>query len=333
MKNKYRFTAVLLFTIAVCAYFLTSIYVKSQTKEEDDRLTVVTSFYPVYIAAANVVGDCKRVEVKNLSEPQTGCLHDFQLTPEDMKLLSGADVFVVNGGGMEAFLTDVLKQYPNLNIVETMETQAAEDADAHEDAEAHIHTEENADVHTHTHAEEDSDTHTHTHENAHAWMSVEHYRGQVEVITDALCEAFLEYADIFRENAAAYDAKLAKLQAQQEEIYEAAAGTKIISFHEAYEYVAEDYGLEICYTLNLDEERQVSAGEVADVLRAVRENGISMIFAEELYGSELSETVRKEADVEVYYLDSLVRGDYSLDSYINGMQENINILKAAFGVN
>lgn len=58
-----------------------------------EKFTVVTSFYPVYIAAANVVGDCPDILLKNLSEPQTGCLHDFQLTPEDMKLLSTADLF------------------------------------------------------------------------------------------------------------------------------------------------------------------------------------------------------------------------------------------------
>lgn len=328
MKNKYRFTAVLLLTISLCAYSLTTLYVRNQAKEDTDSLAVVTSFYPMYIAAANVVGDCKDVEVKNLSEPQTGCLHDFQLTPEDMKLLSAADVFVVNGGGMESFLEDVLKQYPNLNIVETME-EAEHTGEA--DADVHEHMEE-TDVHEHTEEDKETGAHVHNHENAHAWMSISHYRSQIAVIADALCKAAPEYADIFQENAAEYDAKLAELQAQQENIHQAAAGQKVIAFHEAYEYVAEDYGLDICYTLDLDEERQVSAGEVADVLRAIEENGVTTIFAEELYGRGMAETIQKEADVQVCYLDTLVRGDYSLDSYINGMQENINILKAAFGV-
>ena len=56
--------------------------------------------------------------LENLSEPQTGCLHDYQLTAADMKLLSKADVFIVNGGGIESFLSDVAESYPNLKIIQ-----------------------------------------------------------------------------------------------------------------------------------------------------------------------------------------------------------------------
>ena len=48
------------------------------TDETDDTLTVVTSFYPMYIATLNIVDGVKGVRLENLSEPQTGCLHDFQ---------------------------------------------------------------------------------------------------------------------------------------------------------------------------------------------------------------------------------------------------------------
>ena len=68
---------------------LTGWYV-SQTQEQTDgqELTVVTSFYPMYIAAENVIGDADGVRLENLSEPQTGCLHDFQLTPVRRMCLS-----------------------------------------------------------------------------------------------------------------------------------------------------------------------------------------------------------------------------------------------------
>ena len=258
MKNKYRFTAILLLTIAVCAYLLTSLYVKNETREEGDGLTVVTSFYPMYIATANVVGDCEGITVKNLSEPQTGCLHDFQLTPGDMKLFSTAVVFVINGGGMEAFLTDVIEQYPNLTIVEAMEGIEL----LGEETEADVHAEEH--VHEDVQIEEHEEEHTHTHdyeENAHVWMSVKNYRKQVENITNALCEVLDKNAVSeendgkiaeLQRNSTKYDTKLAELQTQQEEVLEVAAGSEVISFHDAYAYVAADYGLEVCYTLNLD---------------------------------------------------------------------------------
>ena len=81
MKNKYVFVTVLLLVLLLTGAGLTQLYVKEETKQQDSELTVVTSFYPMYIAAMNVIGDTPGVDLQNLSEPQTGCLHDYQLTP------------------------------------------------------------------------------------------------------------------------------------------------------------------------------------------------------------------------------------------------------------
>ena len=114
MRNKYVFVTVLLVVLALLGFGFTRGYVQMEGKASEEELLVVTSFYPMYVAALNVVGDCEGVRVENLSEPQTGCLHDYQLTPQDMILLSEADVFVVNGGGIEGFLADVAEAYPEL---------------------------------------------------------------------------------------------------------------------------------------------------------------------------------------------------------------------------
>ena len=97
--HKGLFVAILLGAIAVLALGSTFFYRKSRETQEAD-LTVVTSFYPMYIAAENVTEGRTGLRLESLSEPQTGCLHDYQLTPEDMELLATADVFVVNGGGI-----------------------------------------------------------------------------------------------------------------------------------------------------------------------------------------------------------------------------------------
>ena len=98
----------------------------------------------------------------------------------------------------------------------------------------------------------------------------------------------------------------------------------------AYAYVAEDYGLQVNYLLDLDEERQVSAGEVSDVLSAVRKGHVKYILAEELYGKSMGDTIRKESDAKVLYLDPLNRGTYEKDSYINGMKKTWRYLRRHF---
>ena len=358
MKNKCKFVGIMFLcilivcTLAVMAYEHTAGMKGAaaetsdasgntkNTDEADDMLTVVTSFYPMYIATLNIVDGVEGVRLENLSEPQTGCLHDFQLTPEDMKLLSTADVFVINGGGIESFMSDVAKAYPKLDVVEACEDVEllSEDDDETDGAHDHDHdadTESESDHdHDHDHdadAELDSDhDHDHGDENAHAWMSVPRYRTMVQTIASRLAEKDAKHADEYYANAKAYDAKLAVLEEKIDSLKSFTGGQNIIIFHEAYEYVADDFSMNACYLLDLDEERSVSAGEVKQVIGAIKDDGVSVILAEELYGKSMGDTVSRESDVNVVYIDPLNRGEYDKDSYLEGMEHNIELIKDAF---
>lgn len=315
MKNKYVFVTVMLIVILVASLGLTTISLRGSKKaEKKGEITVVTSFYPMYIACLNIIGDVEGVDLQNLSEPQTGCLHDYQLTPMDMQLLSTADVFVINGGGIEGFLSDVAGAYPSLAIIEASEGLELLEEEEHEH---HEETEE----HEHHHEEEG---------NAHAWMSIALYRQQVATIAQYLCDYDPMHSKEYLQNAKAYDGKLAELQEMQEQIAMELAGESVILFHEAMAYTAEAFGMEVAFTMDLDEERQVSAGEVATVIEEVEENQVKYIFAEEQYGKKMAGTVERECpDVQVVYLDPLNRGDYDKDSYLQGMRENLNAVQNA----
>lgn len=354
MKNKCKFVGIMFLcilivcTLAVMAYEHTAGKTgaagemsdtsdsEKNTDEADDMLTVVTSFYPMYIAALNIVDGVEGVRLENLSEPQTGCLHDFQLTPEDMKLLSTADVFVINGGGIESFMSDVAKAYPKLDVVEACEDVALlseDDADSDHDHDHDADTESDSD-HDHDHeADAESDSahdHDHGDENAHAWMSVPRYRTMVQTIASQLAEKDAKHADEYYANAKAYDAKLAVLEEKINSLKSLTNGQNIIIFHEAYAYVADDFSMNACYLLDLDEERSVSAGEIKQVIGAIKDDGVSVILAEELYGRSMGDTVSRETDVHVIYIDPLNRGEYDKDSYLYGMEHNIELIKEAF---
>lgn len=358
MKNKCKFVGIMFLcilivcTLAVMAYEHTYEHTAGKTgaagemsdasdsakntDEADDMLTVVTSFYPMYIATLNIVDGVKGVRLENLSEPQTGCLHDFQLTPEDMKLLSTADVFVINGGGIESFMSDVAKAYPKLDVVEACEDVALLSDDESDSDHDHDHDAdaESYSDHDHDHeADAESDSahdHDHGDENAHAWMSVPRYRTMVKTIASHLAQKDEAHAEEYYANAEKYDAKLAKLEKEQDSLKSLTDGQNIVIFHEAYAYVADDFSMNACYLLDLDEERSVSAGEIKQVISAIKDDGVSVILAEELYGKSMGDTVSRETDVHVVYIDPLNRGEYDKDSYLDGMEQNIELIKDAF---
>ncbi len=293
MKNKYVFVLVLLVCIAAAGLGLTTAYEKQQEMSGNGDLNVVTSFYPMYIATMNVIGDSEGVHLENLSEPQTGCLHDYQLTPEDMKLLADADVFVVNGGGIETFLTDVAEAYPELKIVYACDGIELVDG------------------------------------NSHVWMDPELHSQQIHAIAHELGETSEEHAAVFEENANAYIKQVELLEQQIVSLKGETSDMPILSLHEAYGYIAQAFEMAIVGEMNLDEERQISAGEVADMLGLIGDHNVKLILAEELYGKSMGDTLQKEADVEVLYLDPITRGEYEANAYLKRMQENIDLIHHA----
>lgn len=316
MRNKYCFVLVMLICISlVCAGFTAAYVAGENDTSNDGGITIVTSFYPMYIATLNVVDGVDGINLENLSEPQTGCLHDFQLTPEDMKLLSKADVFVINGGGIESFMTDVATAYPKLAIVEACEGLELISEDGEDDE---------------VHDEHGEDGHDHGDVNAHAWMSVKLYRKQVANIANYLSQIDPSNAKKYQENAQNYDGELAKLQDKQQKAINFSNNQNIVIFHEAFAYVAEDYGINVCAVMDLDEERQISAGEVAGIISTIEQNSVSYILAEETYGADMGRVIEAETDATVVYIDPLNRGDYDKDSYLNGMDANIDKLTEAF---
>ncbi len=346
----------MLLSILIAGFGFTGIYVsQNENQKEEDEFVVVTSFYPMYIAAMNVMEDIEGVTLENLSEPQTGCLHDFQLTPEDMKLLSTADVFIINGGGIESFMEDIAEAYPELLVIE-----ACEGLELLEGGHDHVHETEDGHVYEDGHMHENEsiygaeaeyadgsenmsvpeglygnekqhEAHSHDEDiNAHAWMSVHLYREQIKHIAEGLANADHAHAEAYQKNAKAYDAKLAELEQLQQEVVELAKGQEVILFHCAYDYIAEDLQLPIAFCMDLDEERQVSAKEVADVVDIIHNHQVSYIFAEQLYAESMCNVIQSETDVNVVYLDPLTRGSYDKDSYMNGMKMNLLLINEAF---
>ena len=315
-KRKYLFVLLLLISIGVVLFGGTFFYVKlNNDQTSDSELLIITSCNPVYLATINVVGDAEGVTVQNLSQPTTGCLHDYTLTTEDMKNLSKADVLVVNGGGMEGYLEDVMEAYPELPIIDTFE--------AVEDTYPVIIEEEGEEE------GEEAEEEEHHHDegaNSHIWMSEEIYAGQVQAIADGLAELDSSNASVYASNADTFISVM-NSQIDHQGLDETLSGANVAVLHEAFAYTAQSLGTNVVATMDLDEERQVSAGEVSEFIDAINDNNVQVVFAEYDYGHAMGELITEQTDAKVVYLETLVHGDYSGLDYITVLNKNYALIK------
>ena len=104
MKKKLIILASIM-TVLVIVVFTIAFYINRNNNEafldEENNIKVVASFYPTYVLTINLTDGISDIKVDSLTDFTAGCLHDYQLTTDDMRLLSNADVFIINGGGME----------------------------------------------------------------------------------------------------------------------------------------------------------------------------------------------------------------------------------------
>jgi zinc transport system substrate-binding protein len=262
------------------------------------RLRVVTSFYPLQIAALNVIGDIPGVSLHTLTPPHTGCLHDYQMTPLDLTALAQADLFIINGGGMEAFLSQAIRQLPHLRILDSGEgLQALPPSPAAG--------------------------------NPHYWVSPALHLRQIARIADGLAAADPSHAQEFHHNASNYAGRVSLLQG---EMHTALAGIKqreIITFHEAFAHFALEFGLIIVAVIEPENGSQPSARELAQTIDVVRAKETQALFIEPQYPSQAAQTISRETGVPVFTLDSGATGPVTPDAYLNLMRANLKTLRKA----
>lgn len=269
-------------------------------KAEQEKLTIITSFYPVYLATVNVTKDIEGIVVKNMTKPQTGCLHDYQLTPEDVKTLEKADVFVINGAGMESFIEKVTSQQKELNIVDaSRQIQLLSDKDE---------------------------------KNPHVWVSVSNAILQTKNIAAKLSEIDPAHAEQYKNNADTYIAKLEKLRAEMHEAIDPLPNKNIVTFHEAFPYFAQEFNLNIIDVIEREPGSEPSPKELEETINKVKALNVKALFAEPQYPSGAAKTIANESGSKIYILDPIVTGtadskDY--DAYINIMKKNMQVLKEA----
>lgn len=279
--------------------------------------TVVTSFYPIYLFALNLLDGIEGVEVANMAEPGTGCLHDYQLQTGDMKLLARADAFLINGAGMEGYLSGVFDAFPALPVVDaSVGVALLEDCSDHDHNGHHSHHE-----------------HDHTF-NAHIWLDAGNAIQMISNLADGLTAALPAHADTIEANRADYVARLTALDAELEAALANVLRKDIITFHEAFPYFAEAYGLHVAAVINRDPDDALSPRQLAELCKTVIALGAPPLCTEPQYEDMAAQTIARETGAPLCTLDPIVTGPASnipLTLYEDVMRQNLAALLEVLG--
>lgn len=316
-------TAMIIILIAVVIILNTINPNRANVSREKDQLKVLTTFYPVYMIGLNLVGNMEELEVTSLTDVNTGCLHDYQLTTQDMKSIAEADVIVMNGGGMEHFLEDILEDYPEITVIDASQGITMLPNEGWE-----LHDEEEY--------EEEF--------NAHVWLDPKLYIQQIKNVQEglsnfisgqpgdhsALLQTLKDNSNNYIHKVQEIDDKINSFMNNTLAADDGQNAGQAVIFHNAFEYLANRIGLEVAFSVPLDADTALSASQIKEIIDEVNAGNIKYLFTEAQYEDTIAQRIEDETQASVYIIDSAVTGDGSRDSYLNAMNHNLQILEEAF---
>lgn len=314
-----------LFTIAlILVLALTGCGAKSSGSIIEGKVNVVTTFYPIYEFAKEIGGeDINAINLLPVGvEP-----HDWTPRSQDIINTSKAQLFLYNGAGLEGWVPNFLKGLDSSSKVEAVEVSKGIDLIMTDEDDGHNHGGENDADHT-DHADNASEDSLHT--DPHTWVSPKSAMIMASNIKDSLQAVDPEHKEGYEERYNKLAERLQALDTKFEEELAKLPNHEIVVSHQAFSYLARDYGLEQHAIMGLSPDAEPRGQDIVKLAKMVKEEGIRYIFFEELVSDKLAKTLAAEAGVSTKVLNP-VEGlteeqEKNGDNYFTLMERNLQNL-------
>lgn len=241
----------------------------ADSASSDGKLVVATTVSPITSIAAAVGGDLVTIEG---IVPEGTNSHTFEPKPESAKLLSTADVILVNGLKLEDPTVDLAKNNmkSNAEILE-IGTKVLPESDY---------------IYDFSFPKEGGKP------NPHLWTDTQYAIKYAEVIRDEFIARDPANKDAYTANTAAFAQKVNDLEAALRKDQETIPGNRtLLTYHDAYAYFAKNFGWQVVGAIQPSDFGDPAPNEVADLIEQVKAQGVRTIFGSEVFPSAVLKQV------------------------------------------
>ncbi|WJV48815.1 metal ABC transporter substrate-binding protein [Streptomyces flavofungini] len=307
-------------------------------KNNEGKLDVVASFYPMEFLAKEIGGD--DVEVTTLTEPGQEP-HDLEISAKQTAQLENADAALYLKGlqpsvdeaiGQSGIKTKI--DTASLTSLEKHGTEVGGSTDKHAEHDEHGKDDE----HDEHGSEEEHGHEGHTHEtpggkDPHIWLDPVRYAEVAEGVGKAFAKADPDHRATYEKNTAALVKRLKGLDTDFKNGLKNTDTKVFITTHAAFGYLAERYGLTEEAISGLDPEGEPSANRVKDLQEMAKADGVTTVFYETLVSDKTAKTLAKDTKLKTDVLDPIegITKKSRGDDYIEVMRSNLAALQKSLG--
>jgi len=273
-----------------------------------DKIKVATSFSVLDDMVKQIGGD--RVDVTSFVGPN-GDAHVYEPTPGDARKLADSAVLVVNGLGLEGWMSRLQKSSGFKGKVVT--------------ATKGIKTRQ---------MEEEEHGKTRKITDPHAWQSLANGRIYAQNVRDGLIAADPAGKETYEANATRFLADMDEVEKTVKDSIAKLppARRKIITTHDAFGYFGATYGMEFIAPEGVSTESEASAKDVAKIIRQIKAEKVPAVFLENVTDHRLLDQIARETGAKIggtLYSDALSDANGPAATYLDMFRNNIQTLTAA----
>lgn len=279
----------------------------------NDKIKIVTTVFPFYDFAKNIVGD--RAEVTMLL-PTGADVHSFEPTTQDIIKIKESDLFINIGSGADPWTDVVIEDSQNDGVFVVSASDFIDEESLHFD--------------------HDISSHSHNYSfDEHIWTSLTNAEDIAEGICNALIRIDSKNAQYYKKNAEAYEKKLNNLDDRFENVVDNSKRNTIVfadSF--PFSYFADDYDLRYFSAFpGCSSESEPSAQSVANIIDIVNKENIPVVFYTETSNQKVADMICEETGAQKLLFHSchtVTKKQFESGiSYPDLMEENLKALEKA----
>ncbi|HEY3095101.1 MAG TPA: zinc ABC transporter substrate-binding protein [Nitrososphaera sp.] len=282
---------------------------------DNSKVKVVASFFPMYEFTKNVAGDRAEVVllIANGDEP-----HGWEPNTQELQVVQNAQLFIYNGAGIESFVPNLssLGNFPHTTFVKASAGIQMLNADVKnlDEEEAKPIIEQGG-------------------KDPHVWNDPVLAQQEVRNIANALEKTDPTNGQYYEANANAYNGKLAKLDQDIKSALSNCKTQTFVSFHNAFSYFTQRYGLTDVWITGIAPESEVSPQDIARVEDLAKEHNVKIIFSEDLVDPKLAQSLAADIGAQTKVLSPLEGLDHQDQqngvTFIDKWYKNVDNLKDA----
>lgn len=260
---------------------------------------VVADIPPVHALVAQVMGDLGAPELllaKGADE------HDFQLEPSQAGAVADADLVVWIGPELTPWLDSAMETRPEgaaaLALLDAEGTRRREygegegDEHGHEDHAEEGHADEGQ-------SEEGHDGHDHGSEDPHAWLDPGNAQVWLGLISVKLSALDPENAATYAANAEKAGQEIVALDAELAALLAPVKDKPVVTFHDAYGYFMEHFGLTYAGSIALGDASSPGAARLSDLRDQLEAGRAVCLFPEVQHDPALVEQLAEGTAVRI----------------------------------